>query len=539
MIEGGCVFVTVLLVMVIINMMGTLGIPRPVKRQEEEINNQKVHLSDENKIDDVIKGIKDLMKNEQISNKSLQTWSKSTNSEHREETLNKVISLGQLSINALKTENQNVLENIVNTTHVSDITGDNLNNDKTEGKHNNSDDIIKKNVLSFDILTTTSSSIPSKPSTTTTITASKTLIPSTFTTVTSSSTTITLPKTSQETASTTVTSDDDHEVHELCNAIPDNSMLRNGLGSTGFTWPGGKIPYVIGDGFNNTQRETIQSAIDYYNREFKGCLEWELRGSQSNFVNFENTGTCSSRIGVAFYPFPISQSIYLGRCAHLEGHIKHEMMHTIGFYHEHSRSDRDMFIEIQWNNIPSSYHAQFSTYRWTTGYGEKYDYESIMHYSSRAFVKDYNDKKMRSITPKDDTVDVDSLGFKPNLSSSDIAKIQKMYKCAPFQDYAASCSSDANCGLNEYCALWVGECRTKLPAGSLCVVNRECLQHCGGGLCSVCTEDNHCSAAKYCAYKYLPGIEKECAGFCGGLCLLSSQCGGECHTCGWSFTCQQ
>ena len=102
---------------------------------------------------------------------------------------------------------------------------------------------------------------------------------------------------------------------------------------------------------------------------------------------FENTGTCSSRIGVAFYPLPISQTINIGKCAHLLGHIKHEMMHTVGFYHEHSRSDRDEYIEIEWNNIPAEYQAQFTTYRWTVGYGEKYDYDSIMHYSSRAFVK--------------------------------------------------------------------------------------------------------------------------------------------------------
>ena len=33
-----------------------------------------------------------------------------------------------------------------------------------------------------------------------------------------------------------------------------------------------------------------------------------------------------------------------------------------------------------------------SLFRWTTGYGEKYDYYSIMHYGSRAFVKDRNNK---------------------------------------------------------------------------------------------------------------------------------------------------
>jgi hypothetical protein len=39
------------------------------------------------------------------------------------------------------------------------------------------------------------------------------------------------------------------------------------------------------------------------------------------------------------------------------------MMHTLGFYHEHSRSDRDMYIDIKWNNIDPAYHPQFTTYR--------------------------------------------------------------------------------------------------------------------------------------------------------------------------------
>lgn len=53
------------------------------------------------------------------------------------------------------------------------------------------------------------------------------------------------------------------------------------------------------------------------------------------------------------------QTISLGNGCHCKGTIIHEMMHALGFYHEHSRSDRDDFVDIKMENIDDNAISMF------------------------------------------------------------------------------------------------------------------------------------------------------------------------------------
>uniref|UniRef100_A0A0K2TKZ8 Metalloendopeptidase n=1 Tax=Lepeophtheirus salmonis TaxID=72036 RepID=A0A0K2TKZ8_LEPSM len=325
----------------------------------------------------------------------------------------------------------------------------------------------------------------------------------------------------------------------------ENIFFRNGIsGDSYFLWSDKRIPYTIDPSFNSTNMDNIVESIKYFNDIFSSCIQFQPKSdSDYTYVQIKNTGSCTSRIGRAYWPFPVSQDINIGRCAPSIGHIKHELMHTVGFYHEHSRSDRDMYVDIQWDNILDSRIIQFGTNRFTSGYGEEYDYDSIMHYSARAFSKNFRNRDILTIVPKKSGVSPEDIGRKNTYSEKDIIKVKKMYRCPPYENWKSRCSQNEECGLNEYCSISIssplnGECRTILPDGSVCFRDEDCVNSCYAGVCTSCTQDSQCPSTQYCSNKYTPLLAKSCSNYCGSLCLLSSQCGGECTTCSWAFTCQ-
>lgn len=64
----------------------------------------------------------------------------------------------------------------------------------------------------------------------------------------------------------------------------------------------------------------------------------------------------------------------------------HEIGHSLGFYHEQSRPDRDRYVTIVWKNIEEKMKFNFNKMsKSKSDITTPYDLKSMMHYGSTSF----------------------------------------------------------------------------------------------------------------------------------------------------------
>jgi hypothetical protein len=93
------------------------------------------------------------------------------------------------------------------------------------------------------------------------------------------------------------------------------------------------------------------------------------------------------------------QPIYLDdRCGERE--IMHEVMHALGYIHEHSRPDRDQYVRVNWGNIELDKQSQFEVMPdelSQTTKGRPFDYTSVMIYGDTDFARIRGDVTLESL----------------------------------------------------------------------------------------------------------------------------------------------
>ncbi|XP_062555721.1 astacin-like metalloprotease toxin 2 [Armigeres subalbatus] len=114
-------------------------------------------------------------------------------------------------------------------------------------------------------------------------------------------------------------------------------------------------------------------------------------------------------------------------CFESKGTTLHELMHTLGFLHQHTRPDRDQYVQIMYQNIIQSPEVLFNfeiIKPWTgLAFPLPYDYDSIMHYKAHMYSKD--PQRLVTIAPKSSSVT--RIGQRDRLSELDIISINFLY----------------------------------------------------------------------------------------------------------------
>ncbi|XP_065358316.1 seminal metalloprotease 1-like [Calliphora vicina] len=203
-------------------------------------------------------------------------------------------------------------------------------------------------------------------------------------------------------------------------------FTRNGAVDTAKRWPNGVVRFKIQPGFDVNHTLYILQGMKTI--ESVSCIRFRhATATTKAFVRINgNTNGCSARVGYTGAEQNLNLRIGpLDKGCFRKGSIMHELLHSLGFYHQQRAADRDNYIRIVWNNILEDKKQNFNKFKSSvvTDFGVAYDYGSVLHYGPKAFSKNGKD----TIIPlKGENT---KIGQRLALSDGDIKKLNKMYKC--------------------------------------------------------------------------------------------------------------
>lgn len=159
-----------------------------------------------------------------------------------------------------------------------------------------------------------------------------------------------------------------------------------------FLWPkvaGVAIVFYVIDS-QSSDLSNINAAINQFNSDFAGVIQWVQRTSQPTFVDINlnggATGQCEAEEG---YQPNSPQPQPMGGASNCSiATILHEMGHVIGLWHEQSRSDRNSFVTVNFQNVIKGSRFNFDIIQDNIQNQTPYDYASLMQYP--AFVQTRN-----------------------------------------------------------------------------------------------------------------------------------------------------
>ncbi|XP_067665339.1 zinc metalloproteinase nas-36-like isoform X2 [Haliotis asinina] len=177
------------------------------------------------------------------------------------------------------------------------------------------------------------------------------------------------------------------EAREILNSISKRRRKRK-ITADQDKWWTLPIPYRFDDKmrFNMTEKGHILEGVRHW--EENTCIRFQEVPADTSLkpvLLFRKHTGCWSYVGKE-NAFKL-QEISVGEGCFSLGIVVHELGHAIGFWHEHSRPDRDNHIRVKYENVRDGEDFNFlkESWRYLDNLDIPYDIGSVMHYGSTAF----------------------------------------------------------------------------------------------------------------------------------------------------------
>ncbi|XP_076613053.1 meprin A subunit alpha [Chaetodon auriga] len=192
------------------------------------------------------------------------------------------------------------------------------------------------------------------------------------------------------------------------------------------------IPYILTDSLDLNAKGVILQAFEEY--RLRSCVDFKPYEGESTYISFIKESGCWSHVGDEI----TGQNLSIGAGCDTKAVVQHELLHALGFYHEQSRSDRDDYVNIWWDQIEEGHAHNFEKYDddFITDLNTAYDYESIMHYRPLSFNKNETIPTITTTIPYFNDV----IGQRLDFSEVDITRLNRMYDCATTHTLLDQCS---------------------------------------------------------------------------------------------------
>jgi hypothetical protein len=199
-----------------------------------------------------------------------------------------------------------------------------------------------------------------------------------------------------------------------------------GIAYSQYLWPkvGSvyQVPYIIDAASGDLTN--LNNAISQFNSTFSGVIQFVARSTETDYVDFNFDASNTSGVCEAFEGRVGGEQVVGGSGSCTVATILHEMGHTVGVWHEQTRSDRNTYVNVNYGAVIKASRSNFDQLLDNDQNLTLYDYASIMEYPAFSFSR--NGEPCIESIPAGIPLS-NSVGY----TASDIDGIDRLYGAIP------------------------------------------------------------------------------------------------------------